>query len=77
MAEKRPKGVPADARQSSGVNVGFMQSVNAMLKKHGVRIRAKATQRGGGVPSWIWVEKLEQPPLHIPPDLADHPAYGM
>jgi hypothetical protein len=48
-----------------------------MLKKHGVRIRAKATQRGGGVPSWIWVEKLEQPPPHIPPDLADHPAYGM
>lgn len=60
MAEKPPKGIPDTARLSVRADVGFLKTLNALLKSHGLRVRAKACQRGGGVPSWVWVEKTEK-----------------
>lgn len=58
MANK-PKGVPATARLVRFNNIDWLPSINALLKSHGLRLRMKASQRGGGVPSWVWLEKTD------------------
>ncbi len=41
----------------------FIKTANALLKPHGLRLRTKASQRGGGVPSWVWIEETGTPPV--------------
>jgi hypothetical protein len=58
MAAKpqRPKGVPEEARLVRLESTAFLPTVNALLKPHGMRMRLRASARGGGVPSWAWLE---------------------
>lgn len=56
--EPRPKGVPASATLVRLTNVGFLKSLNPLLKHHNLRVRTQAFARGGGCPTWMWVEEI-------------------
>jgi len=55
----KDNGVPEDARWSNSYNPhDVIKMLNAMLKKHKVRIRSKH-RPGDGPGSYIWVEEHE------------------
>ena len=59
MKEKRPKGVPDRARLVRYTSMDWLKSVNPLLKAQGLRVRTRAYARGGGCPSWVWLETLD------------------
>lgn len=60
---KPPKGVPNTAKLVRLHSLDWLQMLNGLLKPHGLRIRTKASGRGGGLPSWVWVEATSTPPI--------------